>query len=141
MANGRMDRTIDTDLRIVNAATLTPGGAGSTANTTAVQIKGAGAGDEDIELLVSVETLTGTHDASNYIQLQLQASSDNSTFYTVTTATIVTIETGAIVLGLNTREITDVVGSENATYFRILGTQAGTTATAIKLSAWFGKGE
>lgn len=140
MSNGRLNRTIDTELRIANAATLTPGGAGSTANTTAVAIGSVGSGDADIELLINVETLTGTHGASNYIQLQLQASSDNSTFYTVTTATVVTIETGAIVLGLNTREITDVVGSQNSAYYRILGTQAGTTATAITLSAWFGKG-
>ncbi len=146
MSNGRFNRTPDTELRIAASGALTPGGAGSTANTTAVAIGSVGAGDEDLGLLLNVTALAGTHDASNYLQLQLQASTDNSTFKTVETVSLNTADaagenqTGANLLAINTREIVEAVGNENAAYYRILATQVGTTATAATFSAYFVKG-
>ena len=143
MGNGRFNRTVDSELQIVAAGTtITPA---TTANTTGVYIGSLGVGDYDFGLLINIESLTGTHDASNYIQLQLQASADNSTYVTLETLALNTADvsdenqTGANLLAINTREIFEAVPT-GATYFRIYATRTGTTGTAAVFSAHFVKG-
>jgi len=142
MGNGRFNRTPDAELQIVApATTLTPA---TTANSTGVAIGSIGIGDADLGLLINVESLTGTHDASNYIQLQLQASDDDSTYVTLETLALNTADvsaenqTGANLLAINSREITEAV--VDATHYRILATRTGTTGTAVVFSAYFVKG-
>lgn len=144
MSNGRFNRIVDAELQIVApATTLTPA---TTANSTGVAIGSVGSGDADIGLLINIESLTGTHDGSNYIQLQLQASDDNSTYVTLETLALNTADaadenqTGANLLALNTREIVEALGNSDATHFRILSTRVGTTGTAVVFSAYFVKG-
>lgn len=142
MSNGRVNRAVDASLQIVAAGTtLTPA---TTANSTAVAIGSIGSGDLDLGLMINIESLTGTHDASNFITLQLQASADNSTFVTLETIALPTADvadenqTGANLLAINTREISEAVSG--AGYYRILATRTGTTGTAVVFSAHFVEG-
>ncbi len=142
MGNGRFNRAVDSSLQIVAAGTtLTPA---TTANSTGVAIGSIGSGDLDLGIMFNIESLTGTHDASNYIQLQLQASDDDSTYVTLETLALNTADasaenqTGANLLAINTREIVEAV--VDATHYRILATRTGTTGTAVVFSAHFVEG-
>ena len=142
MSNGRFNRAVDSSLQIVAAGTtLTPA---TTANSTGVAIGSIGSGDLDLGVMINIESLTGTHDASNYIQLQLQASDDDSTYVTLETLALNTADasaenqTGANLLAINTREIVEAV--VDATHYRILATRTGTTGTAVVFSAHFVEG-
>jgi len=142
MGNGRFNRAVDSSLEIVAAGTtLTPA---TTANSTGVAIGSVGSGDLDLGIMFNIESLTGTHDGSNYIQLQLQASDDNSTYVTLETLALNTADvsdenqTGANLLAINTREIDEAVSG--ATHYRILSTRVGSTGTAVVFSAHFVEG-
>ena len=134
---GRFNRAVDASLQVVApATTITPA---TTANTTAVQITSIKSGDLDLGLMINIESLTGTHDASNYIALQLQVSADNSTFDIVENIILNTSDdadtnvSGANLIPFNTRQIADVIAG--AEYFRIYATRVGTTGTAVVFSA------
>lgn len=142
MSNGRWNRLPDAELQIVApATTLTPA---TTANSTGVAIGSLGSGDAALGLMFNIESLTGTHDASNYIQLQLQVSDDNSTYVTLETLALNTADaaaenqTGANILAINSREIEEAV--TDVTHYRILATRTGSTGTAVVFSAYFVKG-
>jgi len=137
----RFNRIPDEELKIAGSKTLTPGGDGSTANTTAVAIGSVGAGDEDLELIVNITALAGTHDASHYMTLTLEAGeTSGGTFYDVKSIQLAEIATGVNKVAFNTQQIIDSVGSSDAAYYRIKATQTGTTATAITLDAYFSRG-
>lgn len=134
---GRFNRTPDTDLEIASSVEYT-----ATGTSTAVAIPSAGAGDNDMDLILNVSALGGTHDASNYFKLELEASDDNATFAIVDgfAVTTDTIATGANLFAINFRQITEAVGNQDAGYYRLNVTKVGTTATGATLSASFAKG-
>ena len=139
MANGRFNRSVDNELKFMASATLTPGGDGDTANATGVAVSSIGiGGDENIDILYAVSAAAGTIDASNYITVEMQASDDDSTYVPVLETRAKVTEVGTILVAVNTREIYEAVA--DATHFRVTATQAGTTATAVTLAAYFSKG-
>jgi len=139
MANGRFNRPVDSDLKFMASATLTPGGAGATADATGVNITSVSGGDENIDVVYNVSAAAGTIDATNYITVELQCSADDSTYYAVQGTTAKVTETGTIVGSFNSRELADLVA--DADYFRVTATQTGTTATAVTLEAYLTPGK
>jgi len=138
MANGLFNRAVDAELKFMASATLTPGGAGSTADATGVNITSLKDGDEKIDVLYAVSAAAGTIDASNYITVEVQASADDATYYPVLGTQAKVTETGTIIGAFNLREIQDLIA--DADYFRVTATQTGTTATAVTLEAYFSRG-
>lgn len=138
MANGRFNRTPDSDLKFMASATLTPGGAGATADATGVSVPSVSGGDEVFDVLYVVSAAAGTIDASNYITVEIQASADDATYYPVLGTQAKVTETGTIIGEFNAREIDDLVA--DASFYRVTATQTGTTATAVTLEAYLSKG-
>ena len=135
---GLFNRIPDTELQIAASAAYT-----ATTTSTAVNITSVGCGDEDLGIMLNVTALAGTHDSSNYFSVVLEAGeTSGGTYYIVDGFKIQSdvIATGANLFALNTRQITEAVGSQNAVYFRIVVTKVGTTATSATLSAHFVKG-
>lgn len=134
---GFMNRTLDVNQRIIAATSYT-----ATTTTTAVQIKSVGSGDESLELILDLSVKGGTHDSSNYFQVVLEAGeTSGGTYYAVDGFVITSdvIATGATIIGLNTRQITEAVGSQDANYYRLVITKVGTTATDVTLEAYLQK--
>jgi hypothetical protein len=138
MSNGLFNRPVDAELKFMASATLTPGGAGATADATGVNITSLAEGDENVDIIYNVSAATGTIDGSNYIEVEMQASADDATYYPVKGSLAKVTETGAILATVNLREIADAIA--DADYFRVTATQTGTTATAVTLEAYFTRG-
>ena len=137
MANGRFNRTIDVELEIDGGSLLTPGGDAASANTTGVAIGTVGSGDVGLSLIIDITALGGTHDATNFMTLTIEASDDDATYVPIRALSVAEIETGPNLVDINSRQITDAVGNQDATHYRINATQTGTTATTITVGAWF----
>jgi hypothetical protein len=138
MANGLFNRPVDAELKFMASATLEPGDNGATANATGVNITSLAAGDENVDIIYNVSAAAGTIDADNYIEVEMQASADNATYYPVKGSLAKVTETGAILATVNLREIADAIA--DADYFRVTATQTGTTATTVTLEAYFSRG-
>jgi hypothetical protein len=138
MANGLFNRPVDAELKFMASATLTPGGDAATADATGANITSLAEGDENVDIIYNVSVATGTIDADNYIEVEMQASADNATYYPVKGSLAKVTDTGAILATVNLREIADAIA--DADYFRVTATQTGTTATAVTLEAYFSKG-
>lgn len=135
---GRFNRAVDSELQLVASTAYT-----ATTTSTAVNIPGIGAGDEDLGLMLNITAAAGTHDASNYFSVQLEAGETSGGTYYVVDSLIVKsneVGTGAIITAFNTRQISEAVGSSNAAYFRIVVTKVGSTATGLTTSAYIVKG-
>jgi len=133
---GLYNRAVDTELAIVASTAVT-----TTATTTALNVESVGCGDADINIMFDVTALAGTHDASNHYAITVEASETlGGTYYVVDGISFNTLVTGAFVVGINTRQITDAVGSQDAAYYRLVVTKVGSTATGITLSANFAEG-
>ena len=136
---GRYNRTPDSDLVIAASVEYT-----ATGTSTAVEIPSVGAGDSALELMLDIDALGGTHDATNHFKVELEAGeTSGGTFYIVdgVAVTTDTLAVGANVIGLNTRQIAEAVGSQDAAFYRLTITKVGTTATGATLSADFTKGK
>lgn len=135
---GRFNRAVDSELQLVASTAYT-----ATTTSTAVNILGIGAGDQDLGLMLNITANAGTHDASNYFSVQLEAGeTSGGTYYVVDSLLVKSNEvgTGAILTAFNTRQVAEAVGSLNAAYFRIVVTKVGTTATGSTLSAYIVEG-
>ena len=136
---GRYNRTHDAELEIAASVEYT-----ATGTSTAVEIPSVGAGDSALELMIDVDALGGTHDATNHFKVELEAGeTSGGTFYIVDGLAITsdTIAVGANVFGLNSRQVAEAVGSQDAAFYRLTVTKVGTTATGATLSADFTKGK
>ena len=136
---GRYNRTPDSDLVIAAAVEYT-----ATGTSTAVEIPSVGAGDSSLELMLDIDALGGTHDATNHFVIELEAGeTSGGTFYIVDGVAVTsdTVAVGANVIGLNARQISEAVGSQDAAFYRLNITKVGTTATGATLSADFTKGK
>ena len=135
---GRYNRTPDSELVIVASTAFA-----ATGTSTGTEIPSVGAGDSALEIMLDVDTLTGTHDASNYFTVELQAAETLAGTYYIVDGFAVTTDTvavGANVFGLNARQISEAVGSQDAAFYRLNITKVGTTATGATLSADFTRG-
>ena len=135
MSNTRFNRPVDTDLKFMASAALTPGGDGSTADATGVAVTSIAGGDGVVEAIFNVSAAAGTIDASNYIEVEVQVSADDATYYAVSESRVKVLETGAIVVAIERKSIDELVA--DVTHFRVTATQTGTTATAVTLDAYF----
>ena len=130
------NRAVDADLKIVASTAFT-----TTATSTPVAISSVGAGEEDLGIMLNVTLLDGTHDGSNYYTVEVKAGeTSGGTFYPIASILSTDTELGANLLSINTREIVDAVGSDNAAYYEVTVTKTGSTATGITLEAYFVKG-
>ena len=131
---GLFNRTVDAELQIAASTSVT-----TTASTTAVGITSVGCGDEDLGVMLNVTVATGTFDASNYYTVELLAATTvGGTYYTVTNDIVMAI--GAKLIAVNTRQIAEAVGSQDAGFYKLTVTKVGTTATNLTLSAHFVRG-
>ena len=131
---GLFNRTVDAELQIAASTAVT-----TTASTTAVGILSVGCGDEDLGVMLNVTVATGTFDASNHYTVELLAATTvGGTYYTITNDIVMAV--GAKLIAVNTRQIADAVGSQDAGFYKLTVTKVGTTATALTLSAHFVRG-
>ena len=135
MSNTRFNRPVDSELKFMASAALTPGGDGNTADATGVAITSISGGDGVVEVIFNVSAAAGTIDSSNYVEVELQVSADDSTYYGVSESKVKVTETGAIVVAVERKSIDELVA--DVAYFRVTATQTGTTATAVTLDAYF----
>lgn len=134
----RFNRPVDSDLQIVASTAFS-----ATGTSTAVNIPSVGAGDEDIDLVLNITAAAGTHDASNYFNIVLEAGeTSGGTYYTVDGFSINSdvVAIGVNVFAINMRQISEAVGSQDAAYYRLSVTKVGTTATSVTTSAHFSRG-
>lgn len=125
---GRYNRTPDAYLQVAAPAQYT-----ATTSTTGVGILSCGAGDEALEIVINCTAQGGTHDVSNNFYVVFEAAEVATGPWSVVKE-IPPVVLGTDVIGLNTREITEAVGSQDAAFYRVTVTKQGTTATSIDLS-------
>lgn len=131
---GLFNRTPDTELQISSSTAVT-----TTASTIAVSIPSVGCGSEDLGIMFNVTAVAGTFDASNYYTVEVLASETISgTYYSVTNDILNAV--GTKLVGFNSRQIVEAVGSQNAACYKLTVTKVGSTATGVTLSAYFTKG-
>lgn len=104
----------------------------TTASTTGVNIAGLAVGEETYAANITISSLVGTVDGSNYHSVQLESSATLGGTYTPVGNPILTTS-GA-------KQYNIAFSSEqlavNSAYFRLTTTKVGTTATGVSVACY-----